>query len=270
MKPPPYLYRYRSLSDPVRADQEFAALEQAYLWFSKLDEQKDDLEKLPWLTPENFPGSLTDGPMSASDNEALNRWGMANVNIHQLLNETSICCFSDTPINEHLWSDYAGVGGICIKYATNILALDQLLRHKLTKVRYVPDRSPEHILDALDGPISPYYANGMLTPFEKGSRLAVSTKTKKWMPEREWRFITNRPGARNVLEQSIATVFIDDRCEHKNKEEILCISKNVGFEVCLIKISNRTYKREFISDRLVKPRILGRQVVGEGAAEQIE
>lgn len=253
----------------MRAEQEFAALEQAHLWFSKLDEQNDDLEKLPWFERKKWEEALAVLPPEQEFLRDIIIGTISNFNIHQSIKETSICCFSDTPTNEHLWSHYAGIGGICIKYATNILAIDQLLRHKLTKVRYVPDRSPEHILGALDGRISPYYTDDTLTLFEKGSRLAVSTKTKQWAPEREWRFITNRPGARNVLDQSIDTVFIDDRCELKNKEKILHISKIIGFQVCFIKISNRTYKRKLISDHLTEPRTLGRQFIHVAATEQI-
>ena len=118
---PPYLYRYRKITDQT-IDQEIAAITEKYLWFSTYRETNDPMEGFFEATARFQKDS---------------NYTRAVRDIYDEKTNIGICCFSDTHDNELMWSHYTGnYSGICVGYAPQNL-IDGLPRNvHLVRVAY--------------------------------------------------------------------------------------------------------------------------------------
>lgn len=165
---PPYLYRYRKITDKT-IDQEIAAITEKYLWFSTYKEMNDPME-----------GFFDPSSRFQKDSN----YARAARNIYYEKTNIGICCFSDTHDNELMWSHYTdNYSGICVGYA------------------------PQNLIDGLPGDahlvrvaygIKPPYINAKdgIDPFKAAIKV-LSHKKASWLYEREWR-VLGHAGRENI------------------------------------------------------------------------
>jgi hypothetical protein len=88
---PPFLYRYRKVSDG-RLDQEIDAITGQYLWCAPYRDMNDPMEG--FYQPSSRFQKQTDFTKAAQK-------------IFDAKQDIGICCFSDTHDNELMWTHYA-------------------------------------------------------------------------------------------------------------------------------------------------------------------
>lgn len=91
-----------------------------------------------------------------------------------------MCCFSDDPLRENLWIDYAGAGGLCVKIDSGLvvhdLAKDRTGRFALRQVQY-PDQA------------RPIRMNASKTEQSSDALNSFFEKEPRWKDESEWRLL---------------------------------------------------------------------------------
>jgi hypothetical protein len=157
---PPFLYRYRKITDKLLG-QEIAAIKEQYLWCSMYREMNDPMEGFY-------------EPTSRLQKDTNYR-----KTVRQMLNSKltfGICCFSDTKDNELMWAHYAtNNAGICVAYRSTLL------------IEGLPDGV--HLARVSYGPTPPAI-NRVDTANIDGAALKIlSHKKSNWVYEREWRVL---------------------------------------------------------------------------------
>jgi hypothetical protein len=157
---PPYLYRYRKITDKT-INQEIAAITQKYLWFSTYKEMNDPMEG--FFEPTR--------PFQKDSNYARTAQSIYFEKI-----KIGICCFSDTYDNELMWSHYAdNYSGICVGYAPQRL-IDGLPQDAhLVRVAYGLKPPDVNWKDSVEP--------------SKAAIKVLSHKKASWLYEREWRVL---------------------------------------------------------------------------------
>ena len=174
---PTWLYRYRSLDSPEKIERELKAIEQAYIFCASFRDLNDPMEGF-WRST----GTLR------------KRTGYQRFRVEINLNKTQlgICSFSEVHDHELMWAHYADqFRGICIRY--DLSQLLAKLGKNATFVRmFYNERTP--LMHSTD------------TDSHELARRALSSKSYRWLYEREWRLfapigqaIYERPGAVNCI-----------------------------------------------------------------------
>ena len=187
---PPYLYRYRKISEET-IDQELSAIKEKYLWFSTYKEMNDPME-----------GFFEPAKRFLNDSN----YSKAARDIYYEKIHIGICCFSDTHDNELMWSHYTGnYSGICAGYAPENLIEGLPNNAHLVRVAY--GTKPPH-LTATDG------ANP-----NKAAIKVLSHKKASWLYEREWRVLgpIHRANIRSKACLREVRLGMNMKPEHKSK-----------------------------------------------------
>jgi hypothetical protein len=203
---PSQLYRYRSLRRMGRDDddvmeEEFAAIEEGYIWTSPYMRMNDPMEGT-FFAREAFDGDRGQVLQSL-------RYGKES---------TGIACFSETPTNELMWAHYADeFRGFCLAYDFSDLRAGMDDECTFSRLFYT-ENPPE--LDLAD------------PDKETNVRRVLSSKSQKWAYEREWRIFTTQMGA--ILygnPQVVRTIYVGNRMPYQHQERIRELGERLNIEV---------------------------------------
>jgi hypothetical protein len=157
---PPYLYRYRKITDDL-LDQEIEAITQQYLWCSTYRAMNDPMEGFY-------------EPTSRLQKDSRFRHVVRQILDSKLA--FGICCFSDTKDNEVMWAHYASNNaGICVAYRPTVLIEGLPEGAHLARLSYGGAPPAINQADAFD--------------VKSAAIKILSHKKANWIYEREWRVL---------------------------------------------------------------------------------
>lgn len=231
---PEFVYRYRPLGQSAqRDDEEIAALEKSYLWFSKFDQLNDPAELADANIepiPEGLEASLDRLSDSLSEIARVQHRKAQHRSANLIPKDSSsVCCFSETGNQQAMWAYYANnYQGMCIKYdLKKLISLSQVCwGDRFFKVDYKDERFL---------PASQY-----LHPNE--SELAPSsilTKHTDWAHEKEWRlFNRSTHGIFYHTSNAIIEVTLGPRVAPINYNRLIDCCRTAGIKLTELKFDN--------------------------------
>jgi hypothetical protein len=155
--PPSRLYRYRSLANNSLA-RELSAIVDGFIYCPGYDQMNDPME-----------GNHAASAMLRKDKG----YDETLANVSEAKAKLGIASFSEFHRSEPMWAQYAGnFAGLCVAYHLGRL-LTELSAGEFVRMAY-SDKAPVLL-------------KGRKTAAEM-AKFVLSTKTIRWMPEREWRW----------------------------------------------------------------------------------
>jgi hypothetical protein len=188
---PPFLYRYRRLSED-RLQQEIESIENKFLWCANYKDMNDPMEGF-YKPSRRF--------------EKVTRFEKAAQKIYDIKQTVGICSFTDTHNNEIMWTHYAdNYRGICIGYRPKSLIAGLPENARLARLGYgvAPPEVGVH--------------EGVI-PGE-AARKILSHKKASWEYEREWR-VFGPCGQLYFAGQCVAELRLGVRISDFHKGELL-------------------------------------------------
>jgi hypothetical protein len=212
---PSKLYRYRSLGDDRRLEQEMRALEEGYLWCSPFGEMNDPMEGL-----YEADHTFTDHPRYEEIRDGIYH-GKAHI---------GICSLSETGTNELMWAHYADqFRGICVEY--DLTALLGNLPDDVDVVRVHYDDTLPRI--ALDTKLSGLRGVGVTTAMAKR---VLSCKHRAWLYEREWRVLGPLRRLNYGDRRCVAGVIVGQRAPREVSDRIKGLCGNLRIRVSQMEV----------------------------------
>jgi hypothetical protein len=212
---PKYLYRYRSLDTPKKIDSELDAIEQAYLFCVPFRSLNDPMEGV-W------------GPTSSLRGQTRYRELRSEINDHKT--RLRICSFSEVYNHELMWAHYADqFKGICIRFD-----LSKLLKRLTNDAAFVRMFYNEH---------RPLMHSTDTNPHELARR-ALSSKSYRWLYEREWRLFAPQGKACYRAADTVQCVFLGSRIENRVERQVRERVAEVGIPVRAMSIKKYTIQFE--------------------------
>jgi hypothetical protein len=192
---PKHLYRFRRVGDLSELNREIKAINKAYLWCSKYSEMNDPMEGIHRAKRT----LLTKGNTDFDEIEA------AGQNL-------GICSFTEKWDHEVMWAHYAnGFCGICISYDFDKLLKNLPENHMFTQVSY--HERPVAIRKPL--------LRDQRVSNEEKAKVILSTKSHRWLYEREWRLFSPATGEAEYKNKScVDQVFLGVRVSEKLKKTL--------------------------------------------------
>lgn len=132
-----------------------------------------------------------------------------------------VCCFSEDPINELMWSHYAkSHSGVCLEFD---FSHTPSLRDKLWPVRYA---SAMPVLDSFDELPD-----------------ALLTKNVQWSYEREWRILKMFGGCETFEPQSITAIYFGAKADKNMVDQVIetCKSNMYAASFFNVKLARGAY-----------------------------
>lgn len=219
---PVNLYRYRPLGDEL--NRELETIEQSYIYCPRFDQMNDPMEGAHRMSSIYQKKKATDEKIIA---EAKNSMGIASL--------------SEVKDHEPMWAHYADqFSGICISYITRKLI--RSLAHSFDVVRMSYNEEPPVLLN-----------NN--APIDDRAKLALSSKTVRWMSEREWRIIAPTSGRVNYDKGCVSRIYLGGRISSKDKAAVIDVAKKMKIRVDEMQLDKYqiTFKPEYTpSRRLIK------------------
>lgn len=141
--------------------------------------------------------------------------------IEQCRNEIGLACFGSSPDNEVMWQRYGGRGaGICIE----IDVPSELLGLELHEVQYAPVKRL-HVDQLLGSCLAKSYAKEVYS-------VALLSKTEKWAPEAEIRFVARRQNVLVCIEGShISNLTLGPKLDPLSRQRIREIVSNLPYHL---------------------------------------
>lgn len=243
---PPSIFRYRPLpikSDKERYDQEIAAIQDSYLWFTPFERLNDPMEMFTPRSAMDAPGFADLMGLFGDTVKTTAEWAHNNAKHASDKSQRSVCCFSRSQNEYPMWAYYAESGsGICIEYDTSEVLRTVNGANRILNVHYTSrPKSTEEI--------------GYDSYFEKIRDYALATKETSWQHENETRIISINPNKIYVSDNSIKSIFLGPRIEVKAKEHIVEISSKFKFDVYECTVDQFRYRFE----RIETPKSLKRR-----------
>lgn len=162
---PPTLYRYRPLADDDLIEREIKAIVDGNIYCARFDQMNDPMEG---MHRESYMFR------TASD------YKTKRTAVENAKNEFGIASLTEVFDHEPMWAHYAdNFRGICIGYR-----FSRLLALLPANVEFVRMAYNEE---------APTLVKGGKTA-KQMAKLSLSSKTARWMSEREWRIIQPKPG----------------------------------------------------------------------------
>ena len=205
---PRYLYRYRSVSGSERLSRELSAIRDAKLWCSHFESLNDPME----------------GSYEASVKLRTNPdYKRIEGRIFGAKNAIGICSFSETNDHELMWAHYADqFAGICIEYF-----LPRLLSALDDDIEFVR-------LNYVEKSIRVYPK--MSNDADLAKRI-LSTKSHRWLYEREWRMFSSRSGLQRFNgTECISCIYIGNRISDSSREAVLETARDTGIRCKIMSI----------------------------------
>ncbi len=179
---PTWLYRYRSLDSPEKIERELKSIEQAHLYCAPFSALNDPMEGF-WRST----GTLR------------KRTGYQRFRVEININKAQlgICSFSEVHDHELMWAHYSDeFRGICIRYDLSKLLAD--LGNDATFVRMFYNESAP-LMHSTD------------TDSHDLARRALSSKSYRWLYEREWRLFAPQGKASYKMPAATKSIFLGSR-----------------------------------------------------------
>jgi len=141
------------------------------------------------------------------------RWGKA---------ETGICSFAEASNNELMWAHYAdGFRGMCIEY--DLETLMRGLREDCALVRVAYSDEVPQLRDAA-------------SDNETAVRAILSTKSARWLYEREWRAFSATRGAVSYRSRAVTRLIMGSRIAPEDAHEIQEVAEEIGVPVHRVEV----------------------------------
>lgn len=191
---PPYLYRYRALTNDTIA-REIDAIRRQVLWCSYYRDLNDPME------------GFYDPTLRVQHLDAYAHLTRDLLNQKHLF---GICCLTDTPDNELMWTHYgANYGALCVSYRPKRLLEGLPKDVHLVRLGY--------------GLAPPEIGLADTRNMQTAALKVLSHKKSSWAYEREWRVIAPLQGALPIAAtECVREVHLGSRVspEHKNRIEL--------------------------------------------------
>lgn len=196
------------MSDEERVDREIDAIAGRYIYCPTFNEMNDPMEGTHSASAL-FRGEKNYDTTVAELNKAKSTLGIASL--------------SEVYDHEPMWAHYADqFHGMCVAYS-----LSKLLGELSSKVALVRMNYSEK---------APVLLRGRKTP-EDRARLALSTKTIRWMSEREWRIIAPKSGrAQYKTADCVTRVYLGSRMAAEDQIKVRRKMAKLGIDVCKMHI----------------------------------
>jgi hypothetical protein len=198
---PIHLYRYRAVDGEARLLRELKSIEENTLWCSSFTSLNDPMEG-------TYSGSMNLVPHD--------RFKFVQSRIRDEKSALGICSFSEVHDNGPMWAYYADqFKGICIAY--NLECLRSALSEQFSFVRVTYEDKPCMITQR------------RLSDGEVALRI-LSSKSNRWLHEREWRLISPYQHAVTLKCNCISRVFFGNRLSRENRFAVLKLLKKKHIE----------------------------------------
>jgi hypothetical protein len=210
---PPYLYRYRRLTDQT-IERELDAVSGAYIYCPRFSDMNDPMEGAHRFSI----GSVLRGPKETQEQVAIAR------------EQLGIAALSEVHDHEPMWAHYAGhFAGLCIMFSTRKLLAG--LADDIDLIRMAYNEKPPTLLSSKSSVI------------EK-AKLTLATKTVRWSSEREWRVIAPSVGRAEYRDPGVAMrIYLGSRIEDGHEQRIRLAMKALKIPVVKMRIDK--YAIEF-------------------------
>lgn len=207
---PPRLHRYRPLG--AKLDREIAAIRDGYIFCPKFSDMNDPMEG---MHRESLAYIMKAKPKKERQAIAKEK------------GQLGIASLSEVYDHEPMWAHYADqFKGMCVAYTTSKLLKG--LPEEFDFIRMSYSEEPPVIL-----------AN-RASLIDK-AKLTLSTKTVRWMSEREWRLITPRSGRADYEDvRCVFRVYLGSRVDAD--AERLIRSEMVKLKIPVLKMKIDKYK----------------------------
>ncbi|MCL4068958.1 DUF2971 domain-containing protein [Pseudomonas sp. GX19020] len=150
-------------------------------------------------------------------------------NAKREIDKVGVASFSEIKNHETMWAHYAGnFNGICISYRTSYLlsGLDEDI--DLIKMNYSEE--------------APMLVHNNASAHDR-ARLALSHKSSRWSPEREWRIVTPKAGTADYKNiKCVTAVYIGSRTSQKDTDEIIARMRELGISTYSMKVDSYTMR----------------------------
>ena len=202
------LYRYRSLNTDEQLARELSAIENNYLWCSNFECLNDPMEGAyeASLLLEKDPGY-----------ESIKKY------IFEKKLALGICSFSETNDNDLMWAHYADqFKGICIAYS-----FEDLLTTLGPNIDFVRLTYSEKI----------HRIYRKHTSDDDVAKRILSTKSHRWLYEREWRLFSSKTGPLPLrARKCISYVYIGNRMTKDRKKTLMRLldAKKIRYKIMAI------------------------------------
>jgi hypothetical protein len=220
---PPYLYRYRGLTDDT-IEREISMIRDQVLWCSSYKKLNDPMEGFynPTLRVQHL--------------DAYARVAHELVDQKHML---GICCLTDTPDNELMWTHYAeNYTGICVSYRP----------HRLLKG--LPDHA--HLVRVGYGIAPPEIGVADARNLNGAALKILSHKKFNWSYEREWRVLAHQGGLHISTDECIRDVLLGSRIAPHHKVRIENALGDLPVRILTMKIDK--YEHKWIPVKTLKQR----------------
>ncbi len=218
---PPYLYRYRGLTNDTIC-REIKMIREQVLWCSFYRDLNDPMEGFysPTLRVQH-----------------LDSYARVARELFSHKQNFGICCLTDTPDNELMWTHYAkNYTGICVSYRSARL------------LNGLPNSA--HLIRLGYG-IAPPEIGVADTRNLNGAALKVlSHKKCSWAYEREWRVIADRGALHVKADKCIREVLLGSRIEPSHKVRIEEELSDLPIRISTMKIDK--YIHRWVAVKTIK------------------
>ena len=218
---PPLLYRYRGLTNET-IDREIRAIREQVLWCSFYKELNDPME----------------GFYNPSERvKHLDAYTRVTAELFTQKQTIGICCLTDTPDNELMWSHYANnYTGICVSYRS---------RKFLTGL-------PEwaHLVRLGYGIAPPEIGVVDTRNIDSAARKVLSHKKFNWAYDREWRIIAKKGPLRISTDECIRDVLLGSRIDKLHRQQLEDELADLAIRISTMKIAK--YEHEWTPIKTLK------------------
>lgn len=214
---PRHLYRYRGLTSK-NLKRELAMIREQSLWCAHYRKLNDPMEGFydPSTRVENDTNYAATARHILSEKQTI-----------------GICCLTDTPDSELMWTHYADqYTGICIGY------------HPFRLLNGLPDDAR---LVRLGYGLTPPYIGKADAPYARETAIKIlSHKKACWSYEREWRLLAQIGKLTITTNNCVREVLLGSRISSDDKGEILRDLKGLPIRIASMKISKYKHTWETI------------------------
>lgn len=162
--------------------------------------------------------------------------------LSEKINHFGLVSFASTHSDLPMWAYYgSNFSGICLEFDVAELAIGDFQDEKLQQVVYAP-----HALPPL--------AVADMGRLEEAMIARITRKRNEWSHEKEWRFLTGKPGPKCYLDDALCRVYLGPRVKPEHAEQICEVLDQRPVEVL---------KGEIKGFDLTFRRIKGERPIGE-------
>jgi hypothetical protein len=229
MKAPSKLYRYRPLDDTL-LERELSALRDSVLFSPPFAAMNDPMEA---FYETGGPGDrIIDAMLGPAGKSTRKMYDMLSEMIHQFALISFASSYRDLP----MWAYYgSNFGGMCLEFEAAEFEIGDLQGENLRQVTYARTALPPLTL-----------ADMAPNATAEAVIARMTRKRVEWAHEKEWRFITGRPGPKCYLDDTLLRVFLGPRVKAAHADRVCAVLDRRPVEVLQGKIEGFELRFESI------------------------